>query len=83
MTRRDACIHPPFAPLLVVALALALSAPARGADDPVGAAMKLYEKRRYEQAARLLEDALARPDAERRAQAGGLCCQLDSAPPKE
>src|SRR5690348_18488193 len=31
--------------------------------------MKLYEKRRYEQAARVLEGALARPDAERRAQA--------------
>jgi len=71
MTRRDACIHPPFAPLFVVALAVALgvSARARGADDPVGAAMKLYEKRRYEQAARLLEEALARLEAERRPQA--------------
>src|SRR5437867_6239555 len=69
MTRRDACIRLPFAPLLVMALALALSAPARGADDPVGAAMKLYEKRRYEQAARMLEDALARLEAERRPQA--------------
>jgi tetratricopeptide (TPR) repeat protein len=64
-----------FAPLLarwfVVALAVGLgvSAPACGADDPVDAAMKLYEKRRYEQAARLLEDALARLDAGRRAQA--------------
>ena len=37
------------------------------ADDPVSAAMKLYEKRRYEQAARLLEDA--RFDGERGAQA--------------
>jgi tetratricopeptide (TPR) repeat protein len=58
-------------PWFVVWLALGLgaSAPAWGADDPVNAAMKLYEKRRYEQAARLLEDALARLDAERRAQA--------------
>ena len=56
---------------LVVSLAVALvaSAPACGADDPVDAAMKLYEKHRYEQAARMLEDALARPDVERRAQA--------------
>jgi hypothetical protein len=60
-----------FASSLVVSLALALvaSAPVHSADDPVDAAMKLYEKRRYEQAARMLEDALARPDAERRAQA--------------
>jgi len=50
-------------------LALALAAPAPGQDDPVGAAMKLFEKRRYEQAARTLEDALARLDAQRRAQA--------------
>ena len=59
-----------LAPLLVVSLAaaLAVSAPACAADDPVDAAMKLYEKRRYEQAARVLEDALARLDAERRAQ---------------
>src|SRR5205807_8695865 len=71
VTRRAPCHRPSFAPLFAVALAVALvaSAPAYGADDPVGAAMKLYEKRRYEQAARLLEDALARPDAERRAQA--------------
>jgi tetratricopeptide (TPR) repeat protein len=53
----------------VVLLALALAAPAPGQDDPVGAAMKLFEKRRYEQAARTLEDALARLDAQRRAQA--------------
>ena len=60
-----------FASSLVVSLAVALvaSAPVHSADDPVDAAMKLYEKRRYEQAARMLEDALARPDAERRAQA--------------
>src|SRR5206468_4325352 len=59
--------HPPsFAPLFAVALAVALvaSAPVHGADDPVSAAMKLYEKRRYEQAARMLEDA--RLEAERR-----------------
>jgi hypothetical protein len=64
-----------FARRLVVSLAVSLaaglvaSAPARGADDPVDAATKLYEKRRYEQAARLLEDALARLDAGRRGQA--------------
>jgi len=61
-----------FARWLVVALAVAfsVSAPVGGAaDDPVDAATKLYEKRRYEQAARVLEDALARPDAGRRAQA--------------
>ncbi len=79
MTRRATChrlsfaplLAPLVAPLLVVSLAVTLvaSAPVRGADDPVAAAMKLYEKRRYEQAARLLEDALARPDAERRPQA--------------
>jgi tetratricopeptide (TPR) repeat protein len=55
------------APLLAVALVA--SAPVNGADDPVDAAMKLYEKRRYEQAARILEDALARTDAGRRTQA--------------
>ena len=64
---------PSFCTLLarwwMVALALGLSAPAYGADDPVDAAMKLYEKRRYEQAARMLEGALARPDEGRRAQA--------------
>jgi len=38
-----------------LALGLGASAPASGADDPVNAAMKLYEKRRYEQAARMLE----------------------------
>jgi tetratricopeptide (TPR) repeat protein len=52
-----------------LALGLGVSAPASGADDPVNAAMKLYEKRRYEQAARLLEGALASLDAEHRAQA--------------
>jgi len=50
-------------------LALALAAPARAADDTVSAAMKLFEKRRYEQATRSLEDALPRLDAEHRAQA--------------
>jgi tetratricopeptide (TPR) repeat protein len=38
-----------------LALGLGASAPAWGADDPLNAAMKLYEKRRYEQAARMLE----------------------------
>jgi len=63
--------RPPFASLFAVSLAVALgvSAAARAADDPVDAAMKLYEKRRYEQAARMLEDALARLEAERRPQA--------------
>ena len=71
MTRRHAWMHLPFASLPVVALVVVLvaSATARGADDPVDAAMKLYEKRRYEQAARMLEDALARLEAERRPQA--------------
>src|SRR5437762_13742231 len=78
MTRRDACNHPPFAPrfarlapLCVAAIAMALvtSAPVHSADDPLDAAMKLYEKRRYEQAARMLEDALTRLEAERRPQA--------------
>ena len=73
MTRHALCHRPSFAPLFaplfVAAVALGLSAPACGADDPVDGAMKLYEKRRYEQAARMLEDALARPDAGRRAQA--------------
>jgi tetratricopeptide (TPR) repeat protein len=52
-----------------LAVALAVSVPAYSADDPVTAALKLYEKRRYEQAGRLLEGALAGLDAERRAQA--------------
>src|SRR5256712_3085049 len=71
VTRRAPCHRPSFAPLFAVALAVALgvSARVRCADDAVDGAMKLYEKRRYEQAARLLEDALARPDAERRPQA--------------
>ena len=64
MARRLACS-------LVTALVLGLgvSAPACGANDPLDAAMKLHEKRRYEQASRLLEDALERLDAGRRAQA--------------
>ena len=71
MTRRVTRHRPLFAPLFAVWLAagLVVSAPACGADDPVDAAMKLYEKRRYEQAARVLEDALARLDAGRQAQA--------------
>ena len=71
MTHRVTRHRPLFAPLFAVWLAVGLvvSAPACGADDPVDAAMKLYETRRYEQAARVLEDALARLDAGRRAQA--------------
>src|SRR5882724_10436784 len=49
MTRRLASL------VTALALGLGASAAAWGADDPVPAAMKLYEKRRYEQAARLLE----------------------------
>ena len=56
-------------PLIALSLALVFAAPARAADDPVGAAMKLLEKRRYEQAARGLEDALSRLDAQNRARA--------------
>jgi tetratricopeptide (TPR) repeat protein len=52
---------------LVSFVLLATALGARAADDPVGAAMKLYEKRRYEQAARLVEEA--RLDGERGAQA--------------
>ena len=58
-----------FSASAALLLALGLAAPARAADDPVSAAMKLFEKRRYEQATRSLEDALARLDAEHRAQA--------------
>jgi tetratricopeptide (TPR) repeat protein len=72
VTRRAVCNRlsaPLFARWFMVALVLGTSARAYGADDPVGAATKLYEKRRYEQAARMLEDELARLDAGRRAQA--------------
>lgn len=71
MTRHAACNRLSFALVFAawVAGALSMSAPVFGADAPVDAAMKLYEKHRYEQAARMLEDALARPDVERRAQA--------------
>ena len=41
-----------FAASAALLLALGLAAPARAADDPVSAAMKLFEKRRYEQATR-------------------------------
>ena len=54
---------------IALTVVLGVCTPAYGADDPVNAAMKLYEKRRYEQAARMLEDALARLEAERRPQA--------------
>ncbi|MGH8721445.1 MAG: hypothetical protein ACREU4_05645, partial [Burkholderiales bacterium] len=64
MARRLACSL-----AATLALGLGASAPAGGADDPLNAAMQLHEQRRYEQASRLLEDALERLDAERRAQA--------------
>jgi hypothetical protein len=70
VTHNCPLLAPLFTRWLLALLAAALGASAaRAADDPVDAAMKLYEKRRYEQAARVLEGALARPDAERRAQA--------------
>ena len=59
----------PLALAVSIIAGLALCTAARAADDPMGPAVKLLEKRRYEQAARSLEDALARLDAERRAQA--------------
>jgi hypothetical protein len=43
--------------LLLAALTSGLVASAGAADDRLGAAMKLYEKHRYEQAARVLEGA--------------------------
>jgi tetratricopeptide (TPR) repeat protein len=54
---------------MALAAAPGIVVAAGGADDPLSAATRLYEKRRYEQAARLLEGALTRLDAERRAQA--------------
>ena len=54
---------------MALALAPGAVAAAGGAGDPLSAATQLYEKRRYEQAARALEGALPRLDAERRAQA--------------
>jgi len=59
----------PLALVVSIMAGLALCATARAADDPVGPAVKLLEKRRYEQAARALEDALARMDAGHQAQA--------------
>jgi tetratricopeptide (TPR) repeat protein len=50
-------------------VAVAVAAPAVAADDPLGPAMKLFEKRRYEQAARALEGSLARFDADQKARA--------------
>jgi tetratricopeptide (TPR) repeat protein len=64
VARRLACCF-----VTALALGAGASAPACGADDAVSAAMKLHEKRRYEQASRLLEEALERLDAGRRAQA--------------
>jgi len=57
----------PLRPLLAAIVCSGFLGTAGAADDPVNAAMKLYEKRRYEQAGRLLEDA--RFDGERGAQA--------------
>jgi len=45
----------PLFSLILLTVVLGVCTPAWGADDPVPAAMKLYEKRRYEQAARMLE----------------------------
>jgi tetratricopeptide (TPR) repeat protein len=59
----------PLFSLLSLTVVLSVCTPAYGADEPVNAALKLNEKRRYEQAARLLEDALERLDAGRRSQA--------------
>jgi tetratricopeptide (TPR) repeat protein len=59
----------PLFSLISVTVALSVCTPAYGADEPVNAALKLYEKHRYEQAARLLEDALERLDAGRQSQA--------------
>src|SRR5438552_460306 len=52
-SRTDA-VRPLFS-LILLTVVLGVCTPAWGADDPVPAAMKLYEKRRYEQAARMLE----------------------------
>src|SRR4029077_16998507 len=63
-------VRAPFSSLFLISLASSFAfcgGTASGADDPVTAAMKLYEKRRYEQAGRLLEDA--RFGGERGAQA--------------
>ncbi len=54
---------------LPVLLALCLALPAWGADDAIDAATKLLQKRRYEQAARVLEAAFPGIDPARRAQA--------------
>ena len=45
----------PLFSLILLTVVLGVCTPAWGADDPVNAATKLYEKRRYEQAARMLE----------------------------
>src|SRR5437879_2653124 len=52
-SRTDA-VRPLFS-LILLTVVLGVCTPAWGADDPVNAATKLYEKRRYEQAARMLE----------------------------
>jgi len=63
-------VRAPFSRVFLIALVSSFAfsgGTASAADDPVAAALKLYEKRRYEQAARLVEDA--RLDGERGAQA--------------
>jgi tetratricopeptide (TPR) repeat protein len=45
----------PLFSLISLTVVLSFCTAAYGADEPVNAAMKLYEKRRYEQAARMLE----------------------------
>jgi hypothetical protein len=56
-------------PLLAFAIVFTAAPMARAADDALAVAMKTFDKRRYEQAARTLEPALAQLDAARRAQA--------------
>jgi tetratricopeptide (TPR) repeat protein len=60
-------LRPLLAATIFPAVCSGFVSTAWAADDPVSAAMKLYEKRRYEQAARLVEEA--RFDGERGAQA--------------
>jgi tetratricopeptide (TPR) repeat protein len=59
-----------FVASLITSLITSMTAaPAFAADDPLGPAMKLFEKRRYEQAASALEGPLARFDADQKARA--------------
>ncbi len=61
--------RPSYFAFVALLAALLANAAARAADDPLTAATKLFDKRRYEQAARLLEAALPRIEAAERAQA--------------